>query len=100
MTSYREEQYMSCVKALQFIFCKKNNQLDEYIVKVLMPEALLKICMRVYQCSKQSAEDFLMRDNKRNNFFNCPRDSIVKPEKKKKPAVITKARIQDIIELD
>lgn len=64
---------MSAVKALQSIFCKKNHKYDEYIVKVLLPEALIKICMRIYQCSKDSAEEYLKKNNIQNSFADCPR---------------------------
>lgn len=74
MISYREEQYMSAVRALQFVFCKKNHDLDEYIVKVLLPEALVKICMQVYKCSKAAAEDYLRFDHKKTKFRQCPKD--------------------------
>jgi hypothetical protein len=77
LTSYTEDQYTSAVKALQYIFCKKNHNLDEYIVKVLLPEALIKICMRVYQCSKLAAEEYLKRDNKVNNYKFHPKGSAV-----------------------
>jgi hypothetical protein len=75
MTSYREDQYTAVVRVLQPLFSTKNHNRDDYIVKVLMPEALIKICMRVYQCSKESAETFLLRDNKRTNFVNYPKGS-------------------------
>lgn len=83
MTSYTQEQYMSAVKALQSIFCKKNNKYDEYIVKVLLPEALIKICMRVYQCGKNSAEEFLKKNNIKNSFSDRPQGSILCVDKKK-----------------
>lgn len=77
MTSYTYDQYMSAVKALQSIFCKKNNKYDEYIVKVLLPEALIKICMRIYQCSKDAAEEFLKKNNIKNSFADYPKGSAI-----------------------
>ncbi|CAF0748399.1 unnamed protein product [Brachionus calyciflorus] len=77
MTSYTYDQYMSAVKALQSVFCKKNNKYDEYIVKVLLPEALIKICMRVYQCSKGSAEEFLQKNNIKKCFKEYPKGSVI-----------------------
>jgi len=78
LSSYTLEQYTTAVTALQSIFCKKNNKCDEYIIKVLLPEALIKICMRIYQCSKEAAEDFLQHDNFKNNFEKCPQGSAVR----------------------
>lgn len=66
MNNYTYDQYMSAVRALQYVFCKKDSRYNEYIVKVLLPEALIKICMRIYQCSKDSAEEFLKKNNSKN----------------------------------
>lgn len=68
---------MSAVKALQTVFCKKDHKYDEYIVKVLLPEALIKICMRIYQCGKDSAEDYLAKNNIKTSFVDYPRGSAV-----------------------
>jgi hypothetical protein len=35
-------------------------------VKVLLPEALIKICMRINQCSKEDAEDYLHKNDRKN----------------------------------
>lgn len=78
LNSFRSEQYTAAAKALQSIFCRKNNKFDEYIVKVLLPEALIKMCMRIYQCGKEAAEEFLQRDNFKNNFKDFPRGSAIK----------------------
>jgi len=78
LTSYTLDQYTSAVKALQEIFCKKDNKADEYIVKVLLPEALIKICMRIYQCSKEAAEEYLQKNNFKNNFKEVPKGCISK----------------------
>jgi len=82
MSSYRYDQCMAAVHALQAIFCKKDYRYNEYIVKVLLPEALIKICMRIYQCSKDAAEEFLQVNNQnRPNAY--PRGSaIYSPYKK------------------
>lgn len=34
--------------------------------------------MRIYQCSKEAAEDFLQHDNFKNNFEKCPQGSAVR----------------------
>jgi hypothetical protein len=51
-------------------------KLDEYIVKVMLPEALIKICMRVYQCSKDAAEEYLKKNNLKSKVETAPVDSI------------------------
>ena len=98
LTSYTREQYSAAVQALQNIFCKKDNKVkykvlfinieclkfflfwkcDDYIIKVLLPEALIKICMRIYQCSKEAAEEYLQKNNFKNDFKQYPKGSIVK----------------------
>ncbi len=85
--SYTEAQYMCVVKALQKIFSKSSNKVwlvsrhrilnfflrivffskyDDYLVKVLLPEALIKMCMRVYQCNKENAEEHLFYNDRDN----------------------------------
>ena len=76
MGSYTQDQILAAVKALQSIFCKNSNKLDEYIVKVLLPEALIKICMQVYQCAKEPAEDYLKEINLKKNSETAPIGSI------------------------
>lgn len=61
--SYTQTQISAAVEALQLIFCRNNHKLDGYIVKVALPEALIKICMRIYQCSKDAAELYLKENN-------------------------------------
>ena len=86
LNSFSYDQYMSAVKALQSVFCQNHNKVfrnlcfsrnfdetycifvvvlkrDEYIVKVLLPEALIKICMRIHQCSKSLAESYLQKSD-------------------------------------
>jgi len=63
---YSHDQYMTATYALRSVFCKSGNKYDDYIVKVLLPEALIKICMRIHQCSKDDAEEFLQKCNTRN----------------------------------
>ena len=75
---FKSDQFTSVIHALQSIFCKKNNKHDDYIVKVLLPEALIKICMRIYQCGKYSAEEFLLKNNLKTIMQRCPKDSINK----------------------
>lgn len=53
----------------------KLKKLDEYIVKVALPEALIKICMRVYQCSKLAAEEYLKELNLDKKEESFPKDS-------------------------
>ena len=45
---------------------------------MLLPEALIKICMRIYQCSKEAAEEYLQKNNFKNDFKQYPKGSIVK----------------------
>jgi hypothetical protein len=59
LACFREEQYMAAVRAFKSVFCQNHNRRDDYIVKVLLPESLIKICMRIHQCSKVKAEVFL-----------------------------------------
>lgn len=76
LSAYTYDQYMGAVQGLQYIFCKKDFRYNEYIVKVLLPEALIKICMRIYQCGKDAAEEFLkMNFDKNPNLY--PRGSAV-----------------------
>jgi hypothetical protein len=97
LTCFTEQQYKSALKALQWIFCKKDNKVTlnieyilfqfillflnsnakyvDYIIKVLLPEALIKITMRIYQCGKQAAEDYLC-ENTLQTAMNCvPKNS-------------------------
>ena len=53
--------------------CKINGENDKYIVEVLLPEALVKICMRVYKCSKEEVKEFLEHDNIKNCFKCKPK---------------------------
>jgi len=85
LANYSHEQHMAVVRGLRVIFLRGNKspyEINDYIVKVLMPEALIKICMRIYQCSKQAAEDYL--EVRQDRFYPAnvevvPRGSANKP---------------------
>ena len=44
----------------------------------MLPEALIKICMRIYQCSKKSAEEFLQKNNVKTIKNKYPKGSVVR----------------------
>ena len=35
-----------------------------YLGKVMLPEALIKICMTVYRCQKEEAENYLQKNDR------------------------------------
>ena len=45
-------------------------QNDDYVEKVLLGEALTKICMRVRECSKPIAEQFLKLEIQKHKNLN------------------------------
>ena len=51
------------VRKFFYLISTTKKKRDEYIVKVLLPEALIKICMRIHQCSKLVAESYLEKYN-------------------------------------
>jgi hypothetical protein len=71
---------MAATETLQTIFCKKNHKLDDYIVKVLLPEGLIKITMRIYQCGKDLAENFLFSNDCKSLKRSTPFDNNIKDE--------------------
>lgn len=70
--SYTPEQQLQASKTLESIFCRNDKRYVDYVCKVLLPESLIKICMRVFQCAKPEAEEYLHRNNltKPIDFFD------------------------------
>ena len=69
-TSFQQSQFLAICNLFKSVFCtnKKNtvtnHKLDEYIFKVLLPEALIKICMFMYESDKENAEEYLLNVRK------------------------------------
>ncbi|XP_013412165.1 uncharacterized protein LOC106174933 isoform X2 [Lingula anatina] len=56
---YLESQNDAVMETLIQIFCKKHNKYLDYLMKVLLPEALIKIYMDVHQVGHAAAEEAL-----------------------------------------
>lgn len=57
---FTEEQLDVVMETLMSIFCKKHHKYLEYIMKVLLPEALIKIYMNFHKMSHKEAEDDML----------------------------------------
>ncbi|CAH1791877.1 unnamed protein product, partial [Owenia fusiformis] len=56
---FYEEQHEVVIEQLMAIFCKTNFTLLDYILKVLLPEMLVKIYMDVKHSTHDEAEQFM-----------------------------------------
>ena len=50
---------------------------DDYLLNVLLPEVLIAICARVYECSPENAEEFLRVTHSKSELDNTfPKGSL------------------------
>ncbi|XP_072024038.1 uncharacterized protein [Amphiura filiformis] len=56
---FTDEQQDMIIRALIRVFCRKHNHYFDYVTKVLLPEALAKICMEIQGVTHPEAEKFL-----------------------------------------
>ncbi|WAR19415.1 hypothetical protein MAR_001253 [Mya arenaria] len=60
--SYTDEQVDTVMEALINIFCKRHNKYLDYLMKVLLPEMLVKIYMDIHNTSHEASEQILAHD--------------------------------------
>jgi hypothetical protein len=76
-TNFSHEQVAAVGGAFQTIYINSSNlrnqsTINDYIVQVLVPEGLIRVCMWYYKVSYKRAEHYLEIDQKKTNFVNLP----------------------------
>ncbi|XP_070578896.1 uncharacterized protein [Ptychodera flava] len=62
MTIFSEEQQEAVIQALTDMFCSKHNKYLDYVLKVMLAEAFIKIFMDIHQTTHEESEE-IMRDH-------------------------------------
>ncbi|XP_052809490.1 uncharacterized protein LOC128237955 [Mya arenaria] len=60
--SYTDEQVDTVMQALENIFCKQDNKYLDYLLRVLLPEMLVKIHMDIHHTSHVVSEQIMAHD--------------------------------------